>query len=335
MKVMNKRQILERGEFEHTRAENSLLTAMAVQEPPAVSEIAEKVVEKVVDPSKYASSGSFESVRDGSSFVVLSIRTPGGGHTSLSFHTTDWAIDVVHRVCAGSDLAPEKFQLVFENDREVGIDPACFAFELHGHKLRLCKKKVVSAPRVDELVVSREELVSRRNVLLAEMACIEADDMDVDGIAIPTTIRDVSNANVKERSSVDISALSADLDKVLGELDPEGSLRLAIMSVGERWKKVAQNGIAGSVSTTFIEIEGQRAEKNACFDLLDALTRSGALEIEADLHAVLTVCHGFHHNVMDTLVRDNVNPIEKIERSMMVLATKLFDKSEAHISSKE
>jgi hypothetical protein len=56
-------------------------------------------------------------------------------------------------------------------------------------------------------------------------------------------------------------------------------------------------------------------------DLLDSLTRSGGLAIEdAQLHIVIANTHIFANNVMDTLVMNNINPIEKLEKSLAVVA---------------
>ena len=72
----------------------------------------------------------------------------------------------------------------------------------------------------------------------------------------------------------------------------------------------------------------QKLEKNACWDLLDALTRSGGLGVEgATLHVVVASTHCFEKSVMDTLVVDNVNPIEKVERSMLIVAETIHGKA--------
>jgi hypothetical protein len=73
----------------------------------------------------------------------------------------------------------------------------------------------------------------------------------------------------------------------------------------------------------------QKLEKQACFDLLDGLTKSGsgAFGIEgAALHIVVSSTHCFEKNVMDTLVRDNVNPIAKVEHSSLIVAGRIFGK---------
>jgi hypothetical protein len=62
--------------------------------------------------------------------------------------------------------------------------------------------------------------------------------------------------------------------------------------------------------------------KQATFELLDALTRSGALVMEsASLHVVIAATHCFDKSLMDTVVQGNVNPIERVERSAVIMAT--------------
>jgi len=63
-------------------------------------------------------------------------------------------------------------------------------------------------------------------------------------------------------------------------------------------------------------------KKNKAFDLLDALSRSGSLPVDfATLHVVIATTHSFDKSLLNTVIQDNQNPIEKVERSTLILGT--------------
>merc|ERR1712083_199159 len=73
--------------------------------------------------------------------------------------------------------------------------------------------------------------------------------------------------------------------------------------------------------------EEQKKEKDAAFDLLDALTKSGALPLEhASLHVVVAATHCFDKTVTETVVQDNLDPISKVERSTLIMASTVHQK---------
>ena len=52
------------------------------------------------------------------------------------------------------------------------------------------------------------------------------------------------------------------------------------------------------------------------------ITGSGSIPCDdAELHVVLAATHCFDRTLLDTVVVDNVNPIDKAERSMLILAS--------------
>ena len=65
-----------------------------------------------------------------------------------------------------------------------------------------------------------------------------------------------------------------------------------------------------------------QSEKKKAMDLLEALSRNGGLPIKySDLHVILCVTHSFEKDVMRTIVEDNINPIERLELSTLLLGS--------------
>ncbi len=133
-------------------------------------------------------------------------------------------------------------------------------------------------------------------------------------------------AMASAEAPVDYTKTPSDLDAALEKLDLEGALRPAIIIVGKTWSKRSQKGLLGNAKNKELAVAEQKLEKQACFDLLDGLTKSGSAAFGIDgtaLHIVVSTTHCFEKNVMDTLVRDNVNPIAKVEHS----ALRIFGKT--------
>ena len=66
----------------------------------------------------------------------------------------------------------------------------------------------------------------------------------------------------------------------------------------------------------------QTTLRQTAFDLLEALTRSGGLPCEdAELHVVVAATHVFDESVLETVVRRDMNPIEAVERSEVIMAS--------------
>ncbi len=116
--------------------------------------------------------------------------------------------------------------------------------------------------------------------------------------------------------------------------NPDSSLCPTIINPGATWTKRSQAGLLSASQTTSLSADLQATEKSAAFDLLDALTRSGALPIEhASLHVIIAATHCFDQSVMDTVVQKNVNPIERVERSTLIMATIIHNLPRAPQSS--
>lgn len=132
--------------------------------------------------------------------------------------------------------------------------------------------------------------------------------------------------------SIDYTRIPGELDRKFESLDVDGALRATIINLGDPWTRTAQKGLLGSPITATLSAADQRTEKHRAFDLLDALTKSGALAIDdASLHVVLAATHCFDKTLLDTVIQNNVNPIEKVERSLMIVGTTIHAVSAAEL----
>lgn len=126
---------------------------------------------------------------------------------------------------------------------------------------------------------------------------------------------------------LDYTRIPRELDAKFEALDDDGALRPTIINPGDIWSLTEQKGLLAAATTETMTKDEQKAEKNRAFDLLDALSRSGALPIDhASLHVVIAATHCFDRTLLDTVIQGNVNPIEKVERSVMIVATTVHDR---------
>merc|ERR1712151_944199 len=123
-----------------------------------------------------------------------------------------------------------------------------------------------------------------------------------------------------------------EMDKRFEELDTDSALRPTIINPSDSWTKRAQKALLANATTSVLREKELKRERDAAFDLLDALTKSGALPIShASLHIVLAATHCFDNSVTETVVQDNVNPIDKVERSTLIMATTLHQQRAAEL----
>jgi hypothetical protein len=125
----------------------------------------------------------------------------------------------------------------------------------------------------------------------------------------------------------DWTSIPAAIDASLEEHDKDGALRPTTITPGKQWQKKSQGLVAGR-RVVSLGVEKLRTEKQRALDLLDALSKSGALSFDqAEVHVFVATTHVFESSVMDTLICESVNPIEKIERSTKLLASVVLNRS--------
>lgn len=131
----------------------------------------------------------------------------------------------------------------------------------------------------------------------------------------------------------DFTKLPGKLDKSFRKLDLDNSLHSTIIKSSGSYSLTRQKTLLSEAAPVTVEI---KKEKEKAFDLLDAITRSGTMPLEAaDFHVVLASTHCFTNNLINTLVMDNVNPIEKVERSMLIVGTTIHDKPASELVNEQ
>ena len=182
----------------------------------------------------------------------------------------------------------------------------------------------------------RKELEQRRASIVAEKQALEQQGVQAFEASAGPMIRVEGAPATAPPAVVDYTKIPAALDEALERLDTDGALRPSIINVGKVWNKSSQEGLLGARRSAALTVTEQKLEKNTCYDLLDALTRSGGLGItDAAVHIVVSTTHCFGRNLMDTLVKDNVNPIDKVEHTQLIVASHVFQKSATELLKPE
>jgi len=130
-------------------------------------------------------------------------------------------------------------------------------------------------------------------------------------------------AEAADSGAFDYTQLPHRLDANYLKFDSDAVLRPTKIDLAAVWTKQEQPGLLGDSRSRQLREADQRAETNKAFDLLDALSRSGAEALESSLHIVVAATHCFDETILNTLVQQNRNPIEKMERSMLIMASTL------------
>ena len=135
-----------------------------------------------------------------------------------------------------------------------------------------------------------------------------------------------TNSDINSHT-IDFTKVPSTLEGRFEEFDTDNSLRPTIINFGDSWEKRSFRSLRGKPVESILGAKEQDDEKRKCFDLLDALSCSGSLEIDcASLHVIVAATHCFDESIIDTVVQQNINPIEKLERSLLIVASTIQDK---------
>eukprot|EP00009_Paramoeba_aestuarina_P004138 CAMPEP_0201506902 /NCGR_PEP_ID=MMETSP0161_2-20130828/735_1 /ASSEMBLY_ACC=CAM_ASM_000251 /TAXON_ID=180227 /ORGANISM="Neoparamoeba aestuarina, Strain SoJaBio B1-5/56/2" /LENGTH=911 /DNA_ID=CAMNT_0047901141 /DNA_START=111 /DNA_END=2846 /DNA_ORIENTATION=- len=120
---------------------------------------------------------------------------------------------------------------------------------------------------------------------------------------------------------VDYTQIPVEVDKRLATLGRENAMRPTIIHLSNDWTKKSQRTLLSKPTQASFPVDDQRVARNSAFDLLDALTKSGELSIrDAQLHVIMASTHYFDKSLVDTIVQDSINPIEKLEKTTLMVA---------------
>lgn len=105
-------------------------------------------------------------------------------------------------------------------------------------------------------------------------------------------------------------------------------MRPTTINVAKKWRMQKQASLLSSPVVHSVDIEEQKRSKNDCFDLLDALTKSGGLAIEDNvmLHIVVISTHIIDDTVINTLVKKDMNPIDSCEQAEFLMSSVIHQK---------
>merc|ERR1712228_656951 len=111
----------------------------------------------------------------------------------------------------------------------------------------------------------------------------------------------------------------------MGAHDMDSSLTSTKLNVGPSWMRKRSESLLLQPKSESLSSSKKKAERNKAFELLDALSRSGFLPIDcAELHVIIATTHCFDKSLINTVVKDNINPIEKIEKSLLLIGSTFY-----------
>lgn len=154
---------------------------------------------------------------------------------------------------------------------------------------------------------------------------------------VKTTPQDNTNDNNINNNSDGVGSNSINFPEIpalLGEsfkkFDTDAALHPTKIKIDNTWIRTRQPSLLSKVETTPVSVE---SEKKKAFDLLDALTKSGALPIanDCELHVIVAATHCFDRVLMDTVIVKNVNPILKMDHSGLLMARTVLDRPAAEL----
>eukprot|EP00009_Paramoeba_aestuarina_P017859 CAMPEP_0201524316 /NCGR_PEP_ID=MMETSP0161_2-20130828/21246_1 /ASSEMBLY_ACC=CAM_ASM_000251 /TAXON_ID=180227 /ORGANISM="Neoparamoeba aestuarina, Strain SoJaBio B1-5/56/2" /LENGTH=346 /DNA_ID=CAMNT_0047923639 /DNA_START=184 /DNA_END=1224 /DNA_ORIENTATION=+ len=100
-------------------------------------------------------------------------------------------------------------------------------------------------------------------------------------------------------------------------------VRPTIIKPGTDWSRTRQKTLSSDAEkNVLLSTDTLTEEKKKSYDLLDSLSRCGVMSFEyVTLHVVIGATVQFEQCLIDTVIQDNVNPIEMSERANFVASS--------------
>lgn len=132
----------------------------------------------------------------------------------------------------------------------------------------------------------------------------------------------LDRADADRQQLFDFSSIPEQLNDRFEQLDVDACVTPAIIRTNGVWTRKRKPTILSAQVQESLALAEQKDEQKKAFDLIDSLSRSGNLPFrDAALHVVLANAHQFGKSIIDTVVQDNANPIEKVERSLLIVTS--------------
>jgi len=158
---------------------------------------------------------------------------------------------------------------------------------------------------------------------------MENDEVEDDTSSDPKTpenpVKDGEQSPQRKDTMV-FAAMPKVLDRAIELHDKNAAIRsTTIKTANFGWTLIRKENLLSGAKKDILGKDQISTEKSKAFDLLEALSRSGSLEIPfSELHVLICATHHFEKNVMETVIRDNINPIEKLEMSALLMASTIM-----------
>mmetsp|Transcript_16928 Transcript_16928/g.41233 ORF Transcript_16928/g.41233 Transcript_16928/m.41233 type:complete len:927 (+) Transcript_16928:107-2887(+) len=140
-------------------------------------------------------------------------------------------------------------------------------------------------------------------------------------------------------SSNDLTLIPSVLDSQFEKLDKDGALKSTIVQTSKDWERSRQKHLLMGWEQNqrmHLSEDELTMERNKAIDLLVAISRSGSLPIKCcELHILVAVSHCFEQQIMETIIQDNINPIEKVTKSMSMIASVIHNANASSIGGKK